>query len=124
MRLVLAAPAPTPGAGPESEFGRWLDDLLPGLGAGQHEHLLQVPDVSDRSDGQSAHLLGLCLSRAWQLRALAPWLSERAGTRVLEASGELVDAVLPDITDGSFMATHWLVSFALLAEGVPPGDPA
>ena len=27
--------------------------------------------------------------------------------------------MLTAITDGDFMATHWLVSFALLADGAP-----
>lgn len=107
MRLVL----------PADQFGSWLAAYLPGLGEGAHEHLLEVPRVSDRQDGQAVHLVGLGLSRAWQLRSLAPQLSEPAAVRVRAAAAAMVQAALPEITAGHFMATHWLVSFALLAEG-------
>lgn len=99
---------------PADEVGRWLAAFLPGLGEGGHRHLLEVPEVRDATDGQLVHLHGLALSRAWQLRALAGQLSTGAAETVLAAADRQVEAVLPQITDGDFMATHWLVSFALL----------
>ena len=99
-----------------SAFAPWLERYLPGLGEGSHRHLLEPPVVLDPTDGQGAHLLGLALSRAWQLRALARSLpDERAGI-LLAAAERQVDAVLPQVTGGDFMATHWLVSFLLLAQ--------
>ena len=98
----------------------WLGRVLPGLGEGAHAHLLEVPQVLDPTDGQGAHLLGLALSRAWALRSLAPWVPEPAADRLRRAAGEQEGAVLVQITDGDFMATHWLVSFALLADGAGP----
>ncbi|WP_141820769.1 DUF2891 family protein [Ornithinimicrobium humiphilum] len=98
-------------------YAVWLDRFLPGLGEGRHEHLLAVPDVVDPTDGQYAHLLGLALSRAWQLRELARSLPHVAD-RLRAAADEQEAAVLRQITEGNFMATHWLVSFALLAHGV------
>ncbi|NLG20796.1 MAG: DUF2891 family protein [Actinomycetales bacterium] len=97
------------------DFGPWLERFLPGLGEGGHQHLLEPPTVLDPTDGQGAHLLGLALSRAWQLRALARSLPDaRAG--ILQRSADTqVAAVLPAVTGGDFMATHWLVSFLLLA---------
>ncbi|OLT18264.1 hypothetical protein BJF80_16075 [Serinicoccus sp. CUA-874] len=98
---------------------RWLERVLPGLGEGRHAHLLAVPEVRDPTDGQGAHLLGLALSRAWALRTLAPWVQERSAAALRAAADEQEDAVLGHITQGDFMATHWLVSFALLADGAP-----
>ncbi|MGW7683273.1 DUF2891 family protein [Kribbella sp. NPDC054772] len=98
---------------PEQEFVTWLAAFLPGLGADQH--LLEVPITDDSGDGQLAHLSGLALSRAWQLRTLAPALPDVA--EVLKAGADRqVAAVLPTVTEGDFMSTHWLVSFALLAD--------
>jgi hypothetical protein len=99
---------------PADEYKSWLIAFLPGLGTDQHLHLLEVPTTDDSGDGQLAHLSGLALSRAWQLRTIAPTLPEVAD--VLRAGADRqVEAVLPTVTEGDFMSTHWLVSFALLA---------
>jgi hypothetical protein len=104
MRRVLSA----------DDFATWLTAFLPGLGTTAHQHLLEVPITDDSGDGQLAHLSGLALSRAWQLRTIAPALPDVAD--VLRAGADRqVDAVLPTVTDGDFMSTHWLVSFAVLA---------
>ncbi|MGZ0148613.1 DUF2891 family protein [Kribbella sp. WER1] len=100
---------------PAAEFGSWLSAFLPGLGKGQHRHLLEVPVTDDSGDGQLAHLGGLALSRAWQLQTLAPALPDVADALRAGADRQ-VEAVLPTVTDGDFMSTHWLVSFALLAD--------
>jgi hypothetical protein len=100
---------------PDAEFASWLSAFLPGLGTTAHGHLLEVPVTDDSGDGQLAHLSGLALSRAWQLRTIAPALPEVAD--VLRAGADRqVEAVLPTVTGGDFMSTHWLVSFALLAD--------
>ena len=99
---------------PEDEYETWLTAFLPGLGTDAHQHLLEVPMTDDSGDGQLAHLSGLALSRAWQLRTIAPALPDVAD--VLRAGADRqVEAVLPTVTEGDFMSTHWLVSFALLA---------
>ncbi|RIK17056.1 MAG: DUF2891 domain-containing protein [Acidobacteria bacterium] len=102
---------------PSGRYAEWLAGFLPGLGDGRHEHLLEVPEVRDPTDGQYAHLLGLALSRAWHLRELAAHLPDVAD-RLRAAADAQEEAVLHHIVDGDFMATHWLVSFALLAHGV------
>lgn len=96
------------------EFGPWLAGFLPGLGAST-DPLLTVPQVGDTTDGKGAHLLGLALSRAWQLRLLAPYVAGDRGAAMLAAAERQAAAVEREIVDGDFMATHWLVSFALLA---------
>jgi len=70
--------------------------------------------VGSRSDGQLVHLDGLNLSRAWCLRGLALKLPQRAAA-FNKAASHHIAAALPHVTSGEFVATHWLVSFALLA---------
>ncbi len=70
--------------------------------------------VGSRTDGQLVHLDGLNLSRAWCLLTLAPALLQHQAAIELAAQKHLAVA-LPHVTGGDFVATHWLVSFALLA---------
>lgn len=96
------------------DFPSWLAKFLPALGA-PGDRLLAVPPVLDRTDGHLVHLFGLGLSRAAQLRALAPYLTPADADRARVAASEQAAAALPEISGGDFMSTHWLVSFALLA---------
>lgn len=73
---------------------------------------------SDRTDGQLVHLDGLNLSRAWCLRGLAQALKgspHDAATPLHDWALAHWQAALPHVTGGDFVATHWLVSYALLA---------
>lgn len=104
---------------PPAAFGPWLAAFVPGLGH-DGDPLLMVPEVRDRTDGQAVHLVGLALSRAWQLRLLAPHLAPDQQNRVVLAAARQVAAASREIVAGDFMATHWLVSFALLAATAEP----
>ncbi len=99
---------------PTAEFGPWLAAFLPGLGR-DGDPLLAVPEVADRTDGQALHLVGLALSRAWQLRLLSPYLPAEVQPRVARATARQTSAAQQEIVAGDYAATHWLVSFALLA---------
>lgn len=101
---------------PASEVARWLAGFLPGLGA-EGDPLLEVPEVVDRTDGKLVHLFGLALSRAWQLRALAPHLDAERAARIARLTPQQISDVQDEIVGGDFMSTHWLVSFALMAVG-------
>ncbi|WP_328701864.1 DUF2891 family protein [Aestuariimicrobium ganziense] len=101
---------------PLREFETWLRTFLPVL-AEPDDVLLQTPVVLDRTDGHAVHLYGLALSRAAQLRSLAPHLDRFRAERALEAAAAQTEFGLTDLEHGDFMSTHWLVSFALL--GVP-----
>ncbi|MDN5725361.1 MAG: DUF2891 domain-containing protein [Propionibacteriales bacterium] len=100
---------------PPAEFGPWLAAFLPGLGA-VDDPLLIMPEVLDATDGRAVHLYGLGLSRAAHLRRLAACLPTDRAEPVRDAADRFVADVATVITDGDFMSTHWLVSFALLAE--------
>ncbi len=100
---------------PPTEFRSWLTGFAPTLGE-EGDLLLELPVVADRADGRMGHLVGLALSRAWQLRALAPHLDGAEHDRAVAAADELVASALPSVSGDDFMATHWLVSFVLLGE--------
>ena len=74
--------------------------------------------VADRLDGQLVHLDGLNLSRAWCLRTLAQASDGASDAAARERFARAADAhwqaAWPHVTGGDFVATHWLVSFALL----------
>lgn len=101
---------------PSAEFVPWLERFLPGL-SGREPRTLFVPAlVSDRSDGQIAHLDGLNLSRAWCLRALALALPEGdTRTPVLESAAATHLAAALEHVTGDYMGEHWLATFAALA---------
>jgi hypothetical protein len=105
---------------PPAEFADWLAGFLPGLGTQRHGRLLETPTVHDRTDGQLVHLFGLALSRGWQLRELAAVVPAGADRAVLvEAADRQIAFAEDEVLTGHFMSTHWLVSFALLAELTP-----
>ena len=91
-------------------FGPWWSGFD---AAGQAmRHWAAPAVVSDRLDAQMVHLDGLNLSRAWCLRALAAAI----GSPPMHAAAQAHwDAAWPHVTTGDFVATHWLVSFALLS---------
>ena len=96
----------------EGEFRAWFAKFLPRV----PEFLLMPATVSDRSDGQIAHLDGLNLSRAWCWRMIADALppSDPLVARVMTAVDTLIASALDHIA-GDYMGEHWLASFALLA---------
>jgi hypothetical protein len=75
---------------------------------------LEPAVVSDRLDAQLVHLDGLNLSRAWCLSALALALPQQADA-FSAASDRHWQAAWPHVFGGDFVATHWLLSFALLS---------
>jgi hypothetical protein len=101
---------------PASEFRVWFTRYLPRARAGEPKALFTPATVSDRSDGQIAHLDGLNLSRAWCWRLiikdLAPGDPLRA--RAKAAIDVHLKSALPHVA-GDYMGEHWLASFALLA---------
>jgi hypothetical protein len=98
---------------PPADFAPWLDRFLPRLGGGEPATLFTPATVSDRTDGQIAHLDGLNLSRAWCFRRLAR--AAPALAAALEAAAERhLQAALPYLA-ADYMGEHWLATFALLA---------
>lgn len=100
---------------PAGEFLLWFDAFLPRLSDGKPEALFAPAIVSDRSDGKTAHLDGVNLSRAWCMKSLAVTSNDEPRCRVLLESAERhLEAALPHVA-GDYMGEHWLASFATLA---------
>jgi hypothetical protein len=93
-------------APPPASLARWLTPVA----------------VRDATDPQIVHLHGLNLSRAWCWKALAPRLPAALRAPVAAAIEAALAASLPAATQGDFVGTHWLASFALLALAGPPRE--
>ncbi len=76
---------------------------------------LSAVSVTDPSDAKIVHLHGLNLSRAWCWRQLLPLLPASLQPIAAQAAAEQMRASLAAATEGDYVGTHWLASFALLA---------
>ena len=101
---------------PPERFTPWFDAFLPDLAAGKPAVLFAPATVSDRSDGKTAHLDGLNLSRAWFFRALASALPQGDGRVPVmrDAAARHIAPALPHVS-GDYMGEHWLATYAALA---------
>lgn len=97
-------------------FTGWFGAYLPGLAGGEPGCLLDPVTVGDSSDGQTAHLHGLNLSRAWALRVLSGRLprSDERQAPIRAAAERHAQAALPHVTGEHYMVEHWLVCYAVL----------
>jgi hypothetical protein len=99
---------------PAEAFAGWFAAFLPRLAEGEPATLFIPATVSDRSDGQIAHLDGLNLSRAWCWRHLALAAPPALRRRLEDTAERHFSAALPHLAE-HYMGEHWLASFALLA---------
>ncbi len=99
---------------PRDTFAAWFAAFLPDLATGEPAALLTPAQVSDRSDGQIAHLDGLNLSRAWAMRALSGTATSHDARLLEGAATRHLDAAMASVA-GDYMGEHWLASFAALA---------
>ncbi|HEX5496822.1 MAG TPA: DUF2891 domain-containing protein [Mycobacteriales bacterium] len=109
---------------PATEFPDWLGRFLPELATARPAALFEPVAVPDRGDPHGVHLDGLNLSRAWCWQDLAgalPPTDARRGLAEAAARAHL-DAALPYVRTGDFMAEHWLATFAVLATTARAGQ--
>ena len=100
------------------DFPHWFDGFLPHR-AKALDFLTQIPEVLDPTDGRLSHLYGLALTRAWMLVELA----EHFDASVLSRAHTLVVSAHPQLVDGHFMSTHWLITYALRFQLAVEGRP-
>ena len=97
------------------QFGRWLQNFLPGIpGDGSTSWLLPAV-VTDRSDPKLAHIDGLNLSRAWMLEGIAHGLpaGDRRVAALMATARRHREAALPAVTGEHYEGGHWLGTFAV-----------
>ncbi len=101
---------------PGAQFTPWFGAFMPRLADGRPQSLFDPALVSDPTDGKLAHLDGVNLTRAWNMRSLAAALAEEDARRplLIQAAETHLEASLPAV-EGDYMGEHWLASFALLA---------
>lgn len=102
----------------ELAFSQWLREFFPTLSDGELGNLLTPVEVSDLDDGHLVHLVGLNLTRAWTMRAIAETLSENDARREVLAKAAEAHAKkgLSQVWSGSYAGEHWLGSFAIYLE--------
>lgn len=94
----------------EDEFASWFGDFLPDPHAAL-DFYTQAPAVADATDGKLAHLHGLALTRAWMLRTLSRHLPGNQRSQTISMTRSAREHLQGD----NFAATHWLITYALLA---------
>ncbi|HET7034490.1 MAG TPA: DUF2891 domain-containing protein [Thermomicrobiaceae bacterium] len=99
-----------------AEFVPWFDRFLPGLAAGEPANLFTPAIVADATDGQTGHLHGLNLSRAWSFLRLAEALppGDPRIPLMREAAERHAAASLPEVVGGDYLLEHWLAVYAVL----------
>jgi hypothetical protein len=103
-----------------AEFAGWLDGFLPRLaGDGASDPVLVPPVyVRDASDPATVHLNGLLLTKVWALCRIVSGLpsdDERAAPLAAAARAHFATAQ-DALADRHFHATHWIPTFALMAQ--------
>jgi hypothetical protein len=98
---------------PSSQWSSWWSAFEP-TEAALAAWLAPVP-VADPADAKIVHLHGLNLSRAWCWRQLRPLLPAALQATAMRAAEAHLRASLAAASDGDYVGTHWLASFALLA---------
>ena len=94
-------------------FADWWSQFQPARNA--IHGWLQPATVSDEHDPKIVHLHGLNLSRAWCWRQLLPELDPELSALAEDSIARHLAASVPAATQGAYVGTHWLASFALLA---------
>ncbi|PVX52020.1 hypothetical protein C7377_0315 [Balneicella halophila] len=96
------------------QFQVWFQDFLNDKGL---QNVSEIPIVSDLSDYQTVHLVGLSFSRAWCMQNIAKKLPEGNPRKnyLKQTAQKLIENGLPQLFQGNYGGGHWLASFAMLS---------
>ncbi len=105
MRRVLSA----------QEFSKWLNQFAPELRRGELGNWAKPAVVSDLTDPQIVHLVGLNLSRAWTMQGILSAIerTDRRGRALTAAMQAHADEGMKYVFSGHYEGEHWLAKFAV-----------
>ncbi len=100
---------------PVNEYSDWLNRFAPGLRRGRLGGWATPAEVSDLSDPQIVHLVGLNLSRAWTMQGILSVVdrTDRRGRALQQAMRAHADEGLKYVFSGHYEGEHWLATFAV-----------
>ncbi|MFN7751878.1 MAG: DUF2891 family protein [Pseudomonadota bacterium] len=98
-----------------AQWSEWWAGFSPEPGA--IDRWLEPVRVSTDTDARIVHLHGLNLARAWCWQQLLPALPPERNGPVRAAIAAHRAASMGAAGEGDYVGTHWLASFALLADG-------
>ncbi|MFN0293049.1 DUF2891 domain-containing protein [Pedobacter helvus] len=98
----------------KEDFVKWLDKFYEERSI---KRISDMPVVSDLSDYQTVHLVGLSFTRAWCMKGVAAQLPNKHPLKKhFEATANhFLANALPLIFKGNYGGDHWLASFAVYA---------
>lgn len=99
---------------PREKFAAWFDAFYTQRGL---DNVSEIPVVSDLTDFQTVHLVGLSFSRAWCMKGIAAALPQNhpAKQHLNLTAQKLLNNALPLVFEGNYGGEHWLASFAMMA---------
>lgn len=99
---------------PQKEFVSWLNKFYDKKSL---ENIEKIPVVSDLSDYQTVHLVGLSFTRAWCMKGIAQSLpaNHPLKNEFEKTAVRFLNNGLPLLFQGNYGGDHWLASFAVYA---------
>lgn len=99
---------------PKDKFVRWLNKFYE---ARSIKRITDLPVISDISDYQGVHLVGLSFTRAWCMKGIANDLPKNHKLKKVfnDAANKFLVNALPLVFAGNYGGDHWLASFAVYA---------
>lgn len=96
------------------QFEIWFQGFINDIGL---QNVSEIPIVSDLSDYQTVHLVGLSFSRAWCMQNIAKKLPNNNQRKdyLKQTAQKLIKNGLPLLFHGNYGGGHWLASFAMLS---------
>lgn len=99
---------------PQKEFEKWLNHFYDKKSL---DNIAQIPVVSDLTDYQTVHLVGLSFSKAWCMKGVAQSLSDHNPLKkhFSSTADHFLEKALPLMFESNYGGDHWLASFAVYA---------
>jgi len=97
------------------EFSDWLNRFAPGLRRGRLGNWATPAEVSDLTDPQIVHLVGLNLNRAWTMQGVLSALrqSDRRSKALDLSMKAHAEEGMRYVFSGHYEGEHWLATFAV-----------